>query len=41
MGSVEGGGGVAVEVQTLVADMKLLKEMKEHSGLLPFFFSYL
>ena len=37
------GGGMIVGAQTLAAEMKLLKEMQEHSGLLfhfPFFFIY-
>ena len=35
------GGGMIVGAQTLAAEMKLLKEMQEHSGLLfhfPFLF---
>jgi len=32
------GGGMVVGGQTLVAEMKLLKEMQEHSGLFHFSF---
>lgn len=40
MASVEGGGGLVVGGQTLVAEMKLLKEMKEKSGLLRTFLPF-
>lgn len=33
---VGAGGGMVVGSQTLVAEMKLLKEMQEHSGLFHF-----